>query len=84
MITLKRAKCTSGAYLQIGTDGFRVGESKCIETRASRSARENKDCLGDVKALFVFPENNMANRRELQNDLIDELGAACSCNRIRA
>jgi len=37
-----------------------------------------------AEAVFGLRAREGANRRELQNDLIDALGATCSCNRIRA
>lgn len=71
-------------YVQYGMYGTRVGQSKCVEKRALKSAKKNASCLGEIMDVRVYPEASVAKRRALEKSLIDLFGTTESCNRIRA
>jgi len=83
-LRITKARVTPGAYVQYGRYGTRVGQSKCVEKRVLRSAKENASCLGEIMSVQVFPAASAAKRRALEKSLIDLFGTTESCNLIRA
>ena len=79
-----KARCTPGVYVQYGERGIRVGQSKCMEKRAMRSAEENVRCLGRITDVRFYPEPSGTKRRALERELIDLFQTTESCNIIRA
>ncbi len=84
MSKIHKAACTSGVYIEIGERGFRVGQSKCMESRVKRSVKENAGCLGQILDVQYYPESSRTKRLALERDFIDLFGGTESCNRIRA
>ena len=73
-----------GVYVQYGQWGVRVGQSKCVERRVMKSAKENEGCLGQIVDVRFYPERSAVKRKALERKLIDFYNATESCNRIRA
>jgi len=52
---MDKQKCTPGVYLVIGERGVRIGQSGCMETRASRVRKEHENCIGKTKRVLHIP-----------------------------
>lgn len=75
---MDKGKCTPGVYLIIGEKGVRVGQSGCMEVRATRVRKEYESCIGKPKRVLQIPVIGRKARLALERDLIKALDPKCN------